>query len=113
MVLAPSDGHSGAPLTPATLVSPASGQFPHPPNGERFGSFTWLSSPSEDVVVEIAEFAYATDERLFVTSPAAPAAHRAVSVGQLWSTRGEWSWRIWSVSRNGELVFSESRTFVH
>jgi hypothetical protein len=113
MVLSSSDGHSGAPLIPATLISPISGQFPHRPNGERFGSFTWASSPSEDVIAEIAEFAYATDERLFVTSPATPAAHRAVSGGQLWTTRGEWSWRIWSVSRNGELVFSESRAFVH
>jgi len=112
-VLSSSDGYSGVPLIPATPTSPISGQFPHPPNGERFGSFTWLSSPSEDVVAEIAEFAYATDTRLFVTSPSTPAAHRAVSVGQLWTTRGEWSWRIWSVSRRGELVFSEWRTFVH
>jgi hypothetical protein len=112
-MFASSDRHSGAPLIPATLISPASGRFPRPPNGERFGSFRWLSSPSEDVVVEIAEFAYATDERLVVTPFASPAAHQAVSVGQLWTTRGEWSWRIWSVSRSGDLVFSESRTFVH
>ncbi|PYR17771.1 MAG: hypothetical protein DMF94_22480 [Acidobacteria bacterium] len=39
-------------------------------------------------VAEIAEFAYATDTRLFVTSPSTRAAHRAVSVGQLWTTRG-------------------------
>jgi len=112
MALSSSDG-AGAPLIPATLISPPSGQFPKPPEGERFGSFTWSSSPSEDVAAEIAEFAYHDDERLFVMSPSRPATQRTVSVGQLWTTRAEWSWRIWSVSRRGDLAFSESRTFVH
>jgi len=113
MALSSGDGRSGAPVIPATLMSPPSGQFPKPPEGERFGSFTWSSSPSENVAAEIAEFAYRDDERLFVISPARPATQRAVSVGQLWTTRAEWSWRIWSVSRRGDLAFSEARTFVH
>ena len=26
---------------------------------------------------------------------------------------GEWTWRVWSITRSGEIAFSEVRTFVH
>ena len=39
--------------------------------------------------------------------------HVHVSAGQLWTTRGEWAWRVWSITRSGEIAFSEVRTFVH
>jgi hypothetical protein len=98
---------------PATLTAPPPGEFPHPASGQRFGSFTWTSSPSSDVVAEVAEFAYGDDVRLVLVTPKRPAGPSEVSAGQLWTTRGEWSWRIWSIARTGELAFSESRTFVH
>jgi hypothetical protein len=86
-------------------VDPVTGQF--------FGVFEWESAASDDVVAEIGEFAYDEDARLFLVLPVQPGARQTISAGRLWTTRREWSWRIWSVSRTGELAFSEARTFVH
>ena len=98
---------------PATLVAPATGQLPRSRPSDHFGVFEWESAASDDVVAEIAEFAYDEDARLFLVFPARPSARLTISAGQLWTTRREWSWRIWSVSRTGDLAFSEARTFVH
>ncbi len=98
---------------PAALLSPTTGNFPRPRSGERFGSFRWRSSPSDDVVAEIVEFAYDDDARLFLRRPAEPGSRGEISAGQLWSTRRAWYWRIWSVSRTGDLVLSDARTFTH
>ena len=99
--------------TRATLRSPQNGRFPIPPTGTRFGDFEWLSSTSEDVVAEIAEFSYHDDARLFLLRPRNPGAPQHISAGQLWSTYGEWAWRVWSITMSGEIAFSEVRTFVH
>ena len=98
---------------PATLRSPQNGRFPIPAIGARFGDFEWQSSTSEDVVAEIADFTNHDDARLFLLRPQNPGVVRRVSTGQLWSTRGEWTWRVWSITNSGEIAFSESRTFVH
>jgi hypothetical protein len=98
---------------PATLLSPAAGHFPQPPTGQRFGTFRWRSSPSEDVVAEIAEFRYHDDARLFFTRPRRPGSRAEVSAGQLWHTGDAWEWRVWSVSRTGDIAFSETRDFRH
>jgi hypothetical protein len=92
---------------PATLTAPLTGQFPQPAPGERFGVFTWDSSPSSDVVAEVAEFVYGNDVRLFLVFPPQPGARGGVSVGQLWSTGREWSWRIWSIN---DRVHSRSQS---
>ena len=98
---------------PATLRSPQNGQLPIPANGARFGDFEWRSSPSEDAVAEIAEFSYDDDARLFLRPTERSGGRRHVSAGQLWTTRGEWAWRVWSISKSGEIAFSDVRTFVH
>jgi hypothetical protein len=98
---------------PATLLTPATGSRPRARKDQRFGSFTWRSSDSDNVVAEIAEFAYDDDARLFVVRPAQPASSAEVSAGRLWTTGGAWYWRIWSVSRSGNITFSETRTFQH
>jgi hypothetical protein len=98
---------------PATLRSPRNGRFPIAGTGERFGDFEWQSSTTEDVVAEVAEFSYHDDARLFLLRPLMPGVPRHVSAGQLWSTRGDWAWRVWSITRSGEIAFSEVRTFVH
>jgi hypothetical protein len=107
----------GAPAPPAVLRAPANGAFPQPVHGQRFGDFVWQSSPSEEVVAEIAEFSYTDDARLFLQAPVGrlplTGTLGRVSAGQLWSTRGEWMWRIWSISRSGDVTFSEVRTFQH
>jgi hypothetical protein len=37
----------------------------------------------------------------------------STSADQLRSTGDEWAWRVWSITRSGEIAFSEVRTFVH
>jgi hypothetical protein len=98
---------------PATITSPANGKFPQSPAGDRFGDFRWRSSPSENVVAEIAEFSNDGDVRLFLMPRSRPSTPSAVSAGKLWTTKGQWSWRIWSVSESGDIAFSEARTFLH
>src|SRR5229473_5749930 len=63
---------------------------------------------NRDVVGEIAEFAYYDDERLFLAQSAQPVARGEISAGRLWHTQREWAWRIWSISRTGDIAFSES-----
>jgi hypothetical protein len=104
---------SRVPPIPARLLSPPTGAFPQPERSRRFGDFIWQSSPSDDVVAEIAEFAYKDDVRLILTRPRRSGARAAVSTGQLWHTGGAWYWRIWSVGRAGDVAFSDARTFVH
>jgi hypothetical protein len=96
---------------PATLLAPATDSRPRARNGQPFGSFTWRSSDSDNVVAEIAEFAYDDDARLFVVRPQQSASSGEISEGRLWTTGGTWYWRIWSVSRSGDIGFSETRTF--
>jgi hypothetical protein len=98
---------------PAMLLSPADGEVPAAPDGGRFGSFTWRQSPSDDVVAEIAEFGYHDDARLFLLTPQHLRSNNGISAGQLWTTRSLWKWRIWSVTRAGDVVFSDVRTFPH
>jgi hypothetical protein len=97
--------------SPATLLGPATGSGPRARHDQRFRSFTWRSSDSDHVVAEIAEFAYDDDARLFVVRPQQPASSGEISEGRLWTTGGAWYWRIWSVSRSGDIGFSETRTF--
>lgn len=108
---------SGASATgsvlPASTLSPEDGQFPTVRQGERFGAFRWHASPSNDVLVELAEFAYDDDVRLVFVVPDAPGEARSVSAGALWTTSRPWRWRVWSIGRSGEVAFSESRQFVH
>ncbi len=98
---------------PATLVSPRNGAFPVPANSARFGDFAWQSSPDEDVVAEVAEFSYHDDARLFLLPAERSNRRRRVSAGELWTTRGDWAWRVWSITRSGEMSISDVRTFVH
>ena len=110
--LAGGSRQSGAPI-PAVLQSPSPGHMPAAAVGQRFGAFRWESGPSDTVVAEIAEFAYDDEARLFLVVPVMPGGFHEVSAGKLWTTKREWSWRIWSVSQTGELAFSEARSFVH
>ena len=104
--------HMAPLLATATLLS-RDGEYPPPSSArERFGSFHWRSSPSDDVIAEIVEFSYHDDARLFLLAPR-PAARSRISAGSLWTTRSVWSWRVWSVSRTGDVVFSDTRTFPH
>jgi hypothetical protein len=111
--LAASDAAVRAVPIPATLVSPAPGVYPAAAKGQRFGTFRWRSSLSEDVVAEIVEFAYHDDARLFFSRPERAGSRGEISAGALWTTRDAWYWRVWSISRSGDVVFSEVRNFSH
>jgi len=96
----------GDAVQPATLVSPRDGLLPRPLPGQRFGDFRWTPSQSKGVV-EIAEFNYGKASRLFVTRGG------SVSAGQLWTTGDQWSWRVLSVGKDGQVVLSDAWLFRH
>jgi len=95
---------------PARLLTP-DGVFPLPQRGERFGDFTWYPSQSSDVIGQVAEFMWGKDAdwgltRLFFL----PASENKLSTGYLMSG-GKLVWRMWTISRSGEVVFSEQHSF--
>jgi hypothetical protein len=84
-----------------------------PPKGERFGDFAWEPGNSKDAIGQVVEFIFETDNnrrgaRLFFLSAEAS----TLSSGYL--IRGGRSvWRVWSISKSGDVTFSEQRTFIH
>jgi hypothetical protein len=102
----------GAVPEPARLLI-QDGMYPVPPKGERFGDFAWEPGKSKDAIGQVVEFIFETDNnrrgaRLFFLSAEA----RTLSSGYL--IRGGRSvWRVWSISKGGDVVFSEQRTFIH
>jgi hypothetical protein len=94
----------------AQLLTP-DGIYPRPPRGERFGDFAWTPSHSSDVIGQVVEFMWAKDTnwgltRLFFL----PANESKLSSGYLMSG-GTTVWRVWSINKAGDVVFSEQRTF--
>jgi hypothetical protein len=63
------------------------------------------------VVAEIVEFAYQNDARLFLRPRLKSVAVDQISSGQLWRSKSEWQWRIWSISSAGNVVFSQVGSF--
>jgi hypothetical protein len=92
--------------SPGTLQSP-DGLFPSPAQGQRFGNFTWR--PGSGGIAQIIEMANANDVRLFLVG----SGEQQISTGQLWSTNGEWRWRVWTVGSDGSVAISDSRSFRH
>ncbi len=87
------------------------GMFPVPKKGERFGDFIWQPSPSSDVVAQVVEFTLGKDKiggltRLFFLPPS----ESKLSSGLLMSG-GTSAWRVWSISKAGDVVFSEQHSF--
>lgn len=74
---------------------------------DEYGDFQWTPSASPDVVAEVAEFDYGDASRLFVHP------HNRVSAGELWCTGDLWTWRIWSICRDGQIALSEAGRFVY
>ena len=92
----------------ATLLEPSAGVYPAPPAGQRFGFFRWRPGSPTGMALQIAEFAYDGDTRIVVRERTA---RPEVSAGRLWSTGSTWQWRVWTVSRDGDVAFSERRSF--
>jgi hypothetical protein len=97
-------------IEPARLLTP-NGVYPVPQLGERFGDFIWHPSQSTDVIGQVVEFMWGKDTnwgltRLFFL----PASENKLSSGLLMSG-GPMVWRVWSINKYGDLVFSETHSF--
>jgi hypothetical protein len=110
---------------PAKLLAPKDGQFPEPPQGQRFGNFFWQPSTSSDIVAQVFEFAYGSvaygsDVRLLLrvsSDDSRPVPwefpkNNQISAGVLGNS-GHNRWRVWSISDSGTISFSDSRSFIH
>ena len=104
-VLADLSTESAEPPTPAVLTT-EKGVYPRLPSGH-LGEFTWEHSQSA-TIAEVVEFDYGYAARLRVLR--APIGR--ASAGGLWTVRDQWHWRVWSIAPDGQVAFSESRTFV-
>lgn len=94
----------------ARLLTP-DGVYPEPRSGERFGDFTWQPSPNTEVMGQIVEFMWGKDSnwgmtRLFFL----PASESKLSSGYIMSG-GKQIWRVWSITKTGDIAFSEQRSF--
>ncbi len=97
---------------PARPITP-DGVHPAPQRGERFGDFIWQPSPSTDVIGQVFEFTLGKDTsrgltRLFFL----PATENKLSSGLIMNG-GASTWRVWSISKAGDVVFSEQHSFTY
>ena len=97
---------------PARPITP-DGVYPVPQRGERFGDFTWQPSPSTDVIGQVFEFTLGKDTsrgltRLFFL----PATENKLSSGLIMNG-GASTWRVWTISKAGDVAFSEQHSFIY
>ena len=107
------DGLTTAVAPDAARLLTVDGVYPRPQKGERFGDFLWQPSESKDVIVQVVEFMFdrysnRQGTRLFFL----PANADKLSTGSIWSG-GATLWRVWSISKSGDVGFSEQRSFIH
>ena len=103
---------TGITFEPARPLTP-NGLFPVPQRGERFGNFIWQPSQSTEVIGQVVEFAWGRDTnwgltRLFFLPPS----ENKLSSGLLMSGGGS-VWRVWSISKGGDVAFSEQHSYMH
>lgn len=101
-----------------TGITPAAAQplmpdglFPVPKKGERFGDFIWQPSSSSDVIGQAVEFSLGKDTnwgftRLFFLPPNENKLSSGLLMGE-----GTSAWRVWSISKAGDVAFSEQHSF--
>jgi hypothetical protein len=94
----------------ASLIAPNDGVFPD----LRSGVFEWQPSKSKTIIAEFVEFEYGYDTRLFPRLRSSQIySTNSIPADSLWSTQDIWHWRVWSISENGILAFSDVRSFFH
>ena len=99
--------------TPATLLTP-DGQYPQPEVGERFGSFRWRPSRSQNVVAEVAEFTFLHNTRMFIHLHSEQNLDRDSHwAGRMYGWGGPWKWRVWSITDQGVVALTSARSFIH
>lgn len=103
---------TGITTEPARLLTP-NGVFPVLPKADPFSDFIWEPSQSTDVIGQVVEFMWAKDTdsgltRLFFL----PANENKLSSRYLVSGVPT-TWRVWSVTKSGDIVFSEQHSYTH
>lgn len=103
---------TGITTEPAQLLTP-DGVFPVTQKPDPFGDFIWEPSRSSDVIGQVVEFMWAknTDSgltRLFFL----PASENKLSARYLMSGVAT-VWRVWSVTKSGDIVFSDQHSYKH
>ena len=104
---------SGITFESARLLTP-NGMYPVPQRGARFGDFTWQPSQSTEVIGQVVEFTWGQETnywgltRLFFLPPS----EDKISSGLLMSG-GLSKWRVWSISKGGDVAFSGHHIFAH
>lgn len=92
------------PLTP-------DGAFPAPQINERFGDFSWQPSASSDVIGQVVEFSLGKDTNAELTRLFFLPAYQSKLSSGLLMNRGRSAWRVWTISKAGDVAFSEQRSF--
>jgi len=94
---------------PARLITPEAARLRS--RAGVFAEFLWRPSPGSDVIGEVAEFLVqdrsTTRERtrlFFLLGH-----ERSLSSSRLWGLLGRW--RVWSISRDGSVSFTEHRSY--
>jgi hypothetical protein len=101
---------AGSAPEPARPQTP-DGMYPLPQGAERFGDFTWQPSQNTDVIGQVVEFTWGRDTNLGLTRLFfLPASENKLSTGLLMGA-GPSIWRVWSITRAGDVAFSEQRSF--
>ena len=93
---------------PARLLTPDAMRLP---NTRPFFDLTWLPSPTPEVIGQVVEFMWGKDRnwgltRLFFLPPG----ESKLSSGHLMNS-GATVWRVWSITKAGDVSFSEQHTF--
>ena len=103
---------TGITTEPARLLTP-DGVYPVPQRGQRFGDFIWYPSQSTDVIGQVVEFMWGKDADWGLTRlHFLPQSENKVSTGVLMSG-GRSVWRVWSITRAGDVIVSESHSFMN
>jgi len=88
------------------------GIYPRAAPGNRFGDFVWRPSTSADIVGQVAEFTGVFTDREFTRLFPLSADEGQLSTGKLMGDIGSpFQWRVWAITKNGAVVFSERRSF--
>jgi hypothetical protein len=88
------------------------GIYPVPAPGKRFGDFVWRPSTSADIVGQVAEFNGVFIDRELTRLIPLSADQGQLSTGMLMGDRkSPFRWRVWAITKNGGVSFSEKRSF--
>jgi hypothetical protein len=88
------------------------GIYPAPAPGKRFGDFVWRPSTSPKIVGQVAEFNARFLHREFTRLVLLSEDKGQLSTGSLMGeSESPWLWRVWAITKNGTVLFSENRSF--